>query len=54
MCMSAAAAVKLSSRYWDEIVLRESQGLKVNELTKAQQLAEEHRGLSSEVHEQLG
>ena len=39
----------------EEVVLRESQGLKVNELTRAQQLAEENRGLIIQKwHEHLG
>lgn len=39
----------------EEVALRESQGLKVSELTRAQQLAEEHKGLIVQKwHEHLG
>lgn len=39
----------------EEVALRESQGFKVSELTRAQQLAEEHKSLIVQKwHEHLG
>jgi hypothetical protein len=45
MCMCATAAAKRSSPSKEEIALRESHGLKVKELARAQQLAEENKRL---------